>query len=164
MLIGLSDVSGVAGCAEANHFAVDSSPTFAGVLEFFEYQQARAIGKHKAIAVLIERSAGPMRLIITGRKRPHVGESAHPDPGNRRFGSARDHQVAKTRSHMLKCIAHRVGRAGARRGDGVIRTAQPMHDGNVATTSIEHQSRNRHRRNTTRALGIQLHNLFFTSF
>src|SRR5229473_1335943 len=72
----LSHVIGVRGHTVADYFRQDGSAAAAGMLEFFENQDAGAFAHHEAIAVLVPRTAGASGIVIASRKRAHGGESS----------------------------------------------------------------------------------------
>src|SRR5882762_1074640 len=73
---GLSHVISVRGHAVADDFGQDGSAPAAGMLEFFENQDAGAFAHHEAIAVLVPWTAGASGIVIASRKSAHGGKSA----------------------------------------------------------------------------------------
>ena len=59
-------VVGVGTHAKTGEFGVDFRPTRLGMLIFFKNQHARTFRQHKAIAILIPRTAGSLRIVVTG--------------------------------------------------------------------------------------------------
>src|ERR1700693_5555452 len=90
---GLSHVIGVRGHTVANHFRQDGSAPAAGMLEFFQNQDAGAFTHHEAVAVLVPGTAGASGVVIASGKRAHGGEPADAHGGNGGFGSSGNHYV-----------------------------------------------------------------------
>ena len=82
-------------------------------LELLEDHDAGAFAHHEAVAVLVERAAGLLRLVVARRERAHRREPADAHRRDRRFGSARDHDVGIVAADDLEGFADRVRRRGA---------------------------------------------------
>ena len=70
VFIGLRDVAAVAAGAVAQHLGIDASTATSGVFQLLEHQQAGALAEHEAVAITIERTAGPLRIVIAFRQAP----------------------------------------------------------------------------------------------
>src|SRR5260370_41801283 len=73
---GLSHVIGVRRHTVANYFRQDGSAPAAGMLEFFEYQNAGAFAHHEAVAILVPGTAGASGVVVASGECAHGGESA----------------------------------------------------------------------------------------
>ena len=67
----------VAGHAVTHHFAEDRGATGLGMLEGFEHQDPGTLTDHKAIAFLVERTAGCGRIIVSEGQGLGAGEAGH---------------------------------------------------------------------------------------
>ena len=76
-------VVGVAGHAVTHHFAKDRGATGLGMLEGFKHQHTGTFADHKAIAFLVEGTAGGGRIIVAERQGLGAGEAGHSQGGNR---------------------------------------------------------------------------------
>src|SRR5450759_796756 len=90
---GLSHVIRVRAHAVADDFGQDGSVPAAGMLEFFENQDAGAFAHHEAVAVLVPGTAGASGVVIASGKRAHGGESADAHGSNGGFGASGNHYV-----------------------------------------------------------------------
>ena len=70
VFVGLRDVSAIGSWRHSRALRSRSSPRGFGVFEFFEHEDAGAFAEHKAIAVFIERPAGPFGCVVALRKVP----------------------------------------------------------------------------------------------
>src|SRR3984893_6047731 len=84
---GLRDVRGVGGRTVAGYLRVDASAPPARVLVFLEDDNARTLAHHEPVAVLVERTRGPFRLIVARRQRLHGIERGDADVRDRRLGA-----------------------------------------------------------------------------
>src|SRR5258705_272239 len=73
--------------------AVDRRPALPGVLVLFKDQDAGPLAEDEPVAVLVERPAGPGRLVVSLRQSPAGDEPAQAHRGDCRLGPAGDHHV-----------------------------------------------------------------------
>ena len=67
---GRGDVVGVGRAAAAEQLGVDAGAARAGVLEFFEDEDAGPFAEDEAVAVLVEGPAGALRVVVARRTGP----------------------------------------------------------------------------------------------
>src|ERR1700730_19303837 len=134
---GLRHVIGVRGHTVANHFRQDGSAAAAGMLEFFENQDAGAFAHHEAIAVLVPRTAGASGIVIGSRKRAHGGESSDAHGSDGGFGASRNHYVGVVVLDDAEGIADGVGAGGAGRGRRFIWALGAEAHGNVSGGEVD---------------------------
>ena len=102
--------------AVADHFSQYLCAARLGKLQLFQDQDARAFADHKSVAVLIQRPAGVLRIVVAGRKRLHRGKATDAHRRNGRFGAARDHRIGIAALDDAEGVADgvRAGGAGGR--------------------------------------------------
>src|SRR6202140_4261594 len=86
----LRDVRRVSGRAVAGYLPVDARAPPARVLIFLEDDDARPLAHHEPVAVLVEGTRGPLRLIVACRQRLPGIERGDADVRDRRLGSPGD--------------------------------------------------------------------------
>ena len=100
---------GVAGHPVTHHFAEDRGATGLGVLEGFEHQHTGTFADHKAIALLVERTAGRGRIVVAERQGLGAGEAGHSQGSDRRFGATAHHGVSLAQLQQPEGIANGIG-------------------------------------------------------
>ena len=84
----------------------------------FEYEHARTLGEHKAVAVGVKRAAGLGRLCVAGAQGLHGGKGCHADRADGRLCAAHNHRINLAAPEAVQRVAHGVAGAGAGRGVG----------------------------------------------
>src|SRR5208283_1842071 len=148
---GLRHVVGIAGHAIAGNFGEDGSAAPAGVFEFFENQDARALAHDKTVTIFVPGTAGFFRFVIAGGKRAHGGEAADAHLGDGGFGAAGDHHIGVIVLDDAEGIADGVSAGGAGRGRGLVRSLGAKTHGDVAGGEVDDGRGNKKRGNLSRA-------------
>ena len=120
----------------AKQLGVDARPALAGVLQLLEDHDAGALAQDEAVAVLVERPAGRLRIVVAlDRAR---AEMKPPRPIG--VMAASEPPVimtsASSRWMAVQGVADGVGGRGAGRGDGRVGAAQAEVDGDVAGAAL----------------------------
>ena len=114
-----------------------SAPRALRVLQFFENQNTRAFADDEAIAVLVERAAGMLRIVVARRKSAHRRKAAHAHRGNGGFRAAGNHDVGVVAFDDSVGVAHGVGAGGARRRRRFIGSLGAIADAHLAGGEID---------------------------
>src|SRR5208282_958350 len=112
---GRRDVVSVAVGGVTANLSYDPDAARNGGLALLEDEGRRALRHHESVALLVEWTAGLLRLFVAGRKRAHRDESAHPERGDCRLRAARDRGVQVAELDHPVGLADRMAarRAGA---------------------------------------------------
>src|SRR5665213_2308966 len=150
------DVVGVARHAIADDLGVNLGAALLGVLQFLEHDDAGAFAHDEAVAFLILRSRGALRLVVEiGRQGARRREACQADAADRRLGATRDHHVGVVPDDEPRRITDGV-RAGRARGHhGVVRPPEAVADRDVAGGEVDEVGRDEERRQAPRALLMQ---------
>jgi len=77
VLVRIGNVERVRWCFRNAHFGVDGAFRAFARSYFFKHENAGALAQHEAVAALVERSARPLRVVVSERqRRRHAGEPA----------------------------------------------------------------------------------------
>ena len=128
---GTGDVVAVAGKAVADDFGEDLGPAAFGMFQLFEDDDPRPFGHDEAVAVPVEGTAGPERLVVPDAHGLFGAESGQPQGGDRSLGAAGDHDVGVIAGDHPAGLADGVTAGGAGGDDAHIGAAGPVTDGNV---------------------------------
>src|SRR5262249_38732926 len=142
---------GIAGHTVPDKFGNDLRAAFAGEFQFFDDKDAGSFTDDESIAVLIERTRGPLRLFIPGGESTHGGKPADTHRGDSSFRTSANHDVGVAAGNHAKRIANRVGAGGARRTRSGIRPSGAEPDGDLASRKIDDARGNKEGRNLPRA-------------
>ena len=138
MLVRLGDMAGVGTRAEAEDFRVDSRAAGPRSFQFFNHQNARSFGQHKAVPLGIKRAAGAGRVVVARGEGLHILKTGEGHFGDGRFGATGNDHVGIAVLDGAEGVADGVVRAGTGRGDRVVDTLQPVPYGKVAAGRVEH--------------------------
>src|SRR5579875_685169 len=134
---GLGHMISVACRSITNHFRENMRSSRLRKFQVFQNQHAGAFAHHKAIASGVERTAGPLRVVIAARERGHIIERGH---GNRRdasFGPTCDHGFGIATANGFPGLAYRIG-AGRAGGYGrPVRPFRARHNGGKSRRPID---------------------------
>src|ERR1035437_2507853 len=150
---GLRHVIGVRGHTVANQFRQDGRAAAAGMLEFFEDEDAGAFAHDEAVAILVPGTAGAGGVVIARGKCAHGGESAYAHGSDGGFGASGNHYVGVMVLDDAKGIADGVGAGGAGGGRRFIRTLGAEAHGNVPGGEVDDGGGNEKRGNLARSAG-----------
>src|SRR3954471_13722866 len=143
------------GIAGGTHdLADDGGATPFSHRPFLEHQDPGSFAEHEAVAVDVERTAGPR-----GRQGGHVAETGDTDGAPGGFGSAGDDCIAHAPRNQPGRVANRMSGGGARGGDRLVRTAQSVAHRDGRPGRIGHHHRHREGRNTAFSLGQHVRDL-----
>ena len=106
---------GVAGHAETGDFGINGGAATQGVPIFLHDQNGRAFAHHESIAGGVERTGGRAVFFIVGREGVGRIETADARNGDRRFGTAGDHDVGAPQLDLRGGRQDGVRRRGAGR-------------------------------------------------
>ena len=109
----VGDPVGVGRGAVAHEFAVDRGPASLGMLEFLEHHHRRALAKHEAVAVVVERPARPGRLVVPRGERREQVEARDAERMDHAVGAAGEHHVGLAAANDLGRLADRLAGGGA---------------------------------------------------
>ena len=93
---GRGNVIGIPVGPIANHLGVNLCPPLEGFLPFFQDQNTGALGQDKAIPILFERAACPLRFLVTNGKGLHSAESPDAQGRDGCLCASRDDCILKT--------------------------------------------------------------------
>ena len=117
---GLRHMIGVRAHAITDDFGQDGRAAAAGMLQFFQDQNAGAFTHDEAVAILVPGTAGASRIVVAGGKRAHSSESAYAHGSDGGFSTTCDHDVGILVLDDAKGIADGMSAGGAGRGRGFI--------------------------------------------
>jgi hypothetical protein len=86
-------VIGIRAHAETSQFAIDSRTASLGVLVLFKHQHTGTFTQDEAVAILVPRTAGRLRIIVARRQCPRRTETTKTERRNRTFGTAGNHDI-----------------------------------------------------------------------
>ena len=96
-------MAAVGADAVAEHFGVDLGAARLGMFEFFEHQDAGPFGEDEAVAIAVERAAGPRsESSLRSERARMLAKPLMPIGRDRRFGAAGDHHVGVVVLNGLK--------------------------------------------------------------
>ena len=87
-----------------------------GKVQVLQQQDSPSLGKHKAVAVGVKGSAGPLWLVIAPGDGAHPVECGHADRRHGGLDGAGKHSLGVAAADGLEGQAHRVGAGGTCRG------------------------------------------------
>ena len=148
---GLRHVVGVGGHTVADDFRQDGSAAAAGMLEFFENQDAGAFAHDEAVAILVPGTAGASGVVVARGKCAHGGESANAHGSDGGLGASGNHHVGIAMLDDAERIADGVGAGCASRGRRFIRALGPESHGNVPGGEVDDGGGNKKRRDLARS-------------
>ena len=140
------DVVGVGRHAVAHELGVDPRAAALRLVVSLENDDARTLPHDEAVAVLVERTARPLRGVVPRRQRAQGAESADAHRGDRRLGTAGDHRIGVAAHDDLERVADGVRRCRARRARGGIGALGAEADGDLAGGEIDDGGRDEKRR------------------
>src|SRR5580658_2224575 len=149
---GLRHVIRVGTHAIADQLREDGSAAAAGMLEFFEHQDAGAFAHDEAVAIFVPGTAGAGGVVIASGKRAHGGKSAHAHGSDRGFGASGDHYVGVAVLNDAEGIANGVRAGGAGGGRRFIRALGSEAHGNVTGGEVDDSVRYKTGRYPARAV------------
>jgi hypothetical protein len=131
---------GVVGETKPANFGVHRGTARQSSPPLLQHEHRGAFSHDKAIAALIEGTAGVSRVFVSGRHGPNDGKRAEAEWGQRRLGTPRNHYVRFTSDDGAKCLsdgycprgtAHPVGGVGAGESElyGDVAARRPGKDG-----------------------------------
>ena len=127
---------GVGRKTHTRHLGINPGSTCQRVLQFLQHQRAGAFAQHETIAVLVERTRGRLRVVVTRRKGSHVAETTDAHLGDSTLAAAGNHGIGLAQTDQVEGVAD----GGCRRGAGghraVVRPAQAVPDGDLSGTDI----------------------------
>ena len=94
------------------------------MLIFLEHHNARAFAHDKAVAVLVKRTAGLLRVVIPAAQRLHGGEARDAKRSDRGFRTAGDECIRVTEFDDAPSLAKRVVRRRTSGDNAHVRPAQ----------------------------------------
>ena len=113
-------IGGVRGHAIAEDLNIRSGATRACMFELLDDQHAGALGRSETVAVTVERTRSPGRIVIVARsQRAHRGEARQSDLADAGLGAACAHHIGGAAANHLHGIADGLGSGGAGGRDGV---------------------------------------------
>ena len=130
-------VMSVGGHAVADQLGVCGRSARAGMLQLLQNEHAGTLADNEPVAVLVERPAGPLRLVVARGQGAHGREAAD---AHRRDGSlrpARNHHVGGAAAHHLAGVPDGVRRGRAGGAGGGVRPAGPETDGHLAGRQVD---------------------------
>jgi hypothetical protein len=126
------------------------------VLERLEDHDARPLAHHEAVAVLVERPAGLLRLVVARRERTHRGKSTDAHRRNRRFRSAGNHHFRIAAADDFVRFADGMSRRRACRARRKVRAARVESNRDLARRQVDDGRGNEERGDAPRAALQQL--------
>src|SRR5208283_3596080 len=106
---------------------------------------------HKAVAILVPRTAGLFRIVIAGGERAHGGESTDAHRSDGGLGTAGDHNVSVIVLNDAERVSDGVGARGAGGRGGFVRSLGAETHGDVAGGKIDDGGGYKERRNLARS-------------
>ena len=149
---GGGDVVRVRGHAVAHDLGVHLRAAPLGVLPLLEDQHGGAVAHDEPVAILVERAARGLRVVVALRQRLHVGEARDGERRDRRLRAARDHEVGFVVADQIECVAHAVGGRRARRHGAVVGPLRSVAHRDERRSDVRHVHRHEERRHPTRPL------------
>ena len=107
------DPVGIGGRAVADQFAMDVSAAPLRVFEFLQHHHGRALAKHEAVAVVVERPAGPGGLVVAGGEGGEQVEPGDAKGMDHAVRAAGEHHVGLAAADDLGSLADRLARSRA---------------------------------------------------
>ena len=146
-------VIGIARHAIADDFGIDLGAARLGMLELLEHDDAGTFAHHEAVAVLVIGARGLLGIIVElGGQRLARDEAADADAADRRFGTARHHDVGIIERDEARRVADGM-RAGRTGGDhSVVGTLEAELDRHEARGQVDQRAGNEERADAARAL------------
>ena len=125
------------------------------MVQRLEYQDARALAEQKAVAVLVERATGCLRIVVAARERARARHRDERQRQNRRLGAASHHRLGIAAPQEVQRLEHRIHARRARRGVGHDRAFDAVMHRHLARGHIGDHERHHHRADALPALGDQ---------
>jgi hypothetical protein len=139
------DVVGIPGQSVSQYFAVDFRSAFFGSPVLFEHDNARPLRENESVPVTVERTTGPLRLVVTGGERAGGRKARHGQVGHRGLGTPRDHDVRIPSPDDVICIPDAMDPGRTRRYRTGIRAGNPQMDRDLSRSQIDDHHRNEKR-------------------
>ena len=143
----------VAGHAVADDLGVDSRAARDGRFALFENDHAGPLADDEPIALLVERAARFVGLIVARRHRAHRGKPADAHRRNRRLRAAGNHRVGVAAPDDLERLPDRMRRRRARGAGRQVRPFGAEADRHLSCREVDDGCGNEERRDLPRPSG-----------
>ena len=151
--VGLHDVVGVGGVADAGGDAVDLRAARPRVLLGLEDDDPRPLAEHEAVAVLVVGPRGALRLVVARGHGAHRREGGQVELVDRRLRATRDRRRRRGRRGSCRCRSRWPRRWRRRRWPSACAPARaPNSMLDLAGGAVGHQHRHGERRDALPAL------------
>ena len=127
------------------------APRCFGELQLLEDDDARTLAHDEAVAILVERAAGLLRLVVARREGAHRRKPAHAHRGDGRLRPARNHHVGIVTLDDLERVADGMRRGRARGAGRRVGPLGTVADGDLAGGEVDDGGGNEERRDPARA-------------
>src|SRR6516164_170660 len=149
-------MKGVRRHAVADHLGIDlrSTPLRVGVL--LEDENPGPLAYHEPVAFPVPGTRSPRRIVIESRReRPCCGKAGETQPADRSLGTAAHHHIGVVEHDQPRRIADRMRSARASCDYSMVRTCEPVADGDMAGGKVDQIGRDEKRRQAAWAALVQ---------
>ena len=129
---------GVTTHPEPDKFGIYSGTSRFGMLHFFNHHHARAVAEHEAISVLVPRTTGTLRLIVSGRQRSCGTKSPQADGRSGHLSPSDQHNVGLVVTDHIRGEANIVSPCGTGSHYSNIWTFESVANGKRAGDHIDY--------------------------
>ena len=141
---------GICRATIASEFAVNFRAAFFRMLVFLEHHDTRAFAHDKAVAVLVKRTAGLLRIVIAAAEGLHRSEARDAERSDCGFCTTSDESIRIAEFDDAPRLAKRVVRRRTGSDDTHVRPAQVVFHRHHAAGHVRNHHGNRERRHTRR--------------
>src|SRR5215831_12362788 len=139
-------------CASRNAFSIDACAAWPGVLQFLENHRTTAVTHNEAVAILVPRTAGTLRIVVAFGQRLGLAETGERRRRRRALRAARDDDVCITVLDAAHAEADGMRRCRAGADHAEVRTLESVLDAEVAGDHVADGARNVERRSLLRVM------------
>src|SRR5690606_12987791 len=144
-------VISVAAHPKTDQFCVYSGATGFRMFVFFQYQHTSSVAQHKPVAILIPRTTGGLRIIVTGRQGAGCSEATQPHRGCGHLCTTSHHDIRVTVLDHPSSEANTVSTRGTGRSQRNIGASHTVHNRQIARNHIDDGTGDGKRRHTARS-------------
>ena len=105
----------VAARSVADDLGIDVNTSPLGVFQALQDQHTSTLANHEAVAIGIERAAGPPRIVVAAGNSTHVAQGSGRQWVHHRFATTTDHNLGSTPADAFRTFPDGVGAGGAGR-------------------------------------------------
>ena len=156
-----SNVISITRGAVTDQLGQDRRTAPLGVFEFFQDQDAGAFRHHKPVTVLVERTAGMERIVVTLAHGLFRAETGKTETGDRGFRAAGDHHIGIAAPHRAVGFPDRMGSRGTGGNRRKVGSFGAVTHRNGSGTHIGNHHGDQKRGYSSRTFGQQDFTLFF---